>query len=43
MKFTSSYPVITGDTEKLKHNAEVLTAVAAALIARIPGIVTKLN
>ena len=37
MKFTSSYPVITGDTEKLKHNAEVLTAVAAGHGVEIAG------
>ena len=39
MKFTSSYPVITGDTEKLKHNAEVLTAVAASHGVEIAGVV----
>ena len=39
MKFTSSYPVITGDTEKLKHNAEVLTAVAAGHGVEIAGVV----
>ena len=39
MKSISRYPVITGDTVKLKHNAETLTALAANYGVEIAGVV----
>ena len=39
MKSISHYPVITGDTGKLKHNAEILTALAGRYKVEIAGVV----
>ncbi|MBE6363229.1 MAG: hypothetical protein E7054_06200 [Lentisphaerae bacterium] len=39
MNFTSPYPEITGDTEKLRHNAEILTELAANRGVEIAGVV----
>lgn len=39
MESTLHYPVITGDTEKLKRNAEILTALAGRHGVEIAGVV----